>query len=200
MTDKKKSETSPNKQFTNHIVINDNEMKNARWYVVHAYSGYENKVATALKQRVEAMNLTDYVLEILIPTQNKIKVNQGKRHETKEKLFPGYLLIKMVLTDEAWLAVRTTSGVTSFIGAGNKPTPISKQEVEGIQKFMQQDAPKFQSKFEVGETVKIIEGPFNDFLGNIESIDEEKGKVRVLVSIFDRETPVELDFLQIESI
>lgn len=184
----------------NHIIINKSTDKRARWYVVHTYSGHENKVATALKQRVESMDLIDYILEVLIPTQNKIKIQQGKKHEHTEKIFPGYILVKMILTDESWLTVRTTPGVTTFIGVGNKPTPISEKEVGAIQKFMKQDAPKYQATFTVGEAVKIIEGPFTDFLGNVDSIDDARGKVKVLVSIFGRETPVELDFLQVAKI
>lgn len=185
---------------SNHLVINKVDNPEAKWYVVHTYSGHENKVATALKQRVESMDLTDYILELLIPTENKIRVSKGKKQELAEKIFPGYLLVKMVLTDQAWLTVRTTAGVTSFVGMGNKPTPISKKEVEAIKKFMKQEAPKYKATFSAGEAVKIVDGPFKDFLGNIESIDQEKGKIRVLISIFGRETPMELDFLQVEKI
>lgn len=185
---------------SNHIIIKQSEDPKAKWYVVHAYSGHENKVATALKQRVESMDLTDYVLEILIPTENKIRVSKGKKLETKEKILPGYIFVRMILTDQAWLTVRTTAGVTSFVGIGNKPTPISNQEVEAFKKFMQQKAPKYKAAFSTGEAIKIVDGPFKEFLGNIESIDQDKGKVRVLVSIFGRETPVELDFLQVEKI
>lgn len=184
----------------NHVIIQESTDPRSRWYVVHTYSGHENKVATALKQRVESMELTDYVHEVLIPTQNRIKIAKGKKLEQAEKIFPGYILVKMIMNDDSWLIVRTTPGITSFIGVGSKPTPISEKEVEAIQKYMKQDAPKYQATFSVGEAVKIIEGPFADFLGNVESIDEDKGKVKVLVSIFGRETPVELDFLQVSKI
>jgi len=184
----------------NHVVISQSEDSRARWYVVHTYSGHENKVAAALKQRVESMDQTDLIFEILIPTQNKIKISKGKKQTIAEKIFPGYIIVKMVLTDDSWLTVRTTSGVTAFIGIGNKPTPISEKEVEVIMKFMQQAAPKYKATFSSGEAVKIVDGPFNDFLGTVESIDPEKGKVKVLVSIFGRETPVELDFLQVAKI
>ena len=170
---------------------------NAKWYVVHTYSGHENKVATNLKQRIETMKLELKIFDIVVPTRNVVNVRHGKKEEVKEKLFPGYILVKMVLDDETWLAVRTTQGVTAFVGAGNKPTPISEQEVAAIMKFMQMEAPKYKASFSVGEAVKIVDGPFADFLGSIDSIDEEKGKVKVLVSIFGRETPVELDFLQV---
>jgi transcription termination/antitermination protein NusG len=170
---------------------------NARWYVVHTYSGHENKVATNLRQRIETMKLVGKIFDIVVPTRNIVTVKHGKKEEQKEKIFPGYMIVKMVLDDESWLAVRTTQGVTAFVGAGNKPTPISETEVATILKFMQQEAPKYKTTFSVGEAVKIVDGPFSDFLGTIDSIDEEKGKVKVLVSIFGRETPVELDFLQV---
>ncbi len=146
------------------------------------------------------MNLTDYVFEVLIPTQNKIQIKKGQKFKIKEKLFPGYILVKMILTDDSWLAVRTTQGVTGFVGIGNKPTPLPKNEVTNIMKFMKMEAPKYKTAFSLGEAVKIIEGPFADFLGSVESIDSTKGKVKVLVSIFGRETPVELDFLQVQKI
>src|SRR3989338_1978331 len=171
-----------------------------RWYVVHTYSGHENKVAANLKQRVETQKLTHKIFDIVVPTRNIVKVSHGKKEEIKEKIFPGYILVKMVLDDDSGLAVRTTQGVTAFVGTGNKPTPISDREVDAIRKFMAMEAPKYKASFSVSEAVKIVDGPFADFLGSIESIDEEKGKVKVLVSIFGRETPVELDFLQVSKI
>ncbi len=187
---------------TNHLIINDKPecQSKANWYVVHTYSGHEHKVASALEQRANSMNLTDYILEVLIPTQNKIQIKKGEKHAIKEKLFPGYLLVKLVLSDDSWLAVRTTQGVTGFVGTGNKPTPLPKSEVDNIMKFMTMEAPKYKASFSIGEAVKIIEGPFADFLGSVDSIDDAKGKVKVLVSIFGRETPVELDFLQVQKI
>lgn len=172
----------------------------ALWYVVHTYSGHENKVATTLKQRVETMRLKDKIFDIVVPTRNIVTVRHGKKEETTEKIFPGYILVKMVLDDESWLAVRTTSGVTAFVGTGNKPTPISEQEVAAILKFMKMEAPKYRTSFSVGEAVKIVDGPFADFLGTVNEIDDEKGLIKVLVSIFGRETPVELDFLQIKKL
>lgn len=168
-----------------------------RWFVVHTYSGHENKVAEGLKQRIESMDLGGKIFDIIVPTRQTITVKAGKKQEIEEKIFPGYILVKMDLDDDSWLAVRTTQGVTAFVGAGNKPTPISDKEVQVIMKFMKLEAPKYKSAFTVGEAVKIIDGPFADFLGSVESIDEEKGKIKVLVSIFGRETPVELDFLQV---
>ena len=171
-----------------------------KWYIIHTYAGHENKVERSLKQRVESMKFTDRVFDIIVPTRNTIKVSQGKKETVKEKIFPGYVLVKMILDDETWIMVRSTPGVTSFIGAGNKPTPISDKEVEAIQKFMKMEEPMYKVQFSVGEAVKITDGPFAEFLGTIESLDEARGKVKVLVSIFGRETPVELDFLQVKKI
>lgn len=182
-----------------HFVITD-DPKKGHWYVVHTYSGHESKVAQQLTQRVQSMGLEGKIHEILIPTQDKILIKQGKKSTIKEHVFPGYMLVKMVLTDDAWLAVRTTQGVTGFIGVGNKPTPLPPQEVASIKKFVKQAAPKFKTSFNQGEAVKIVDGPFTDFLGQIDTIDEAKGKATVLVSIFGRETPVELDFLQIAKV
>lgn len=189
---KKKDKSSPH-----HIVITETDSPKSRWYVVHTYSGHETKVATQLSQRVESMGLESKVHEILVPTQDKILIKQGKKSTVKSQMFPGYMLVKMDLTDDAWLCVRTTQGVTGFIGMGSKPTPLSPEEMQGIERYSKQAAPKFKSSFTQGEAVKIVDGPFVDFLGQIESIDEDRGKVRVLVSIFGRETPVDLDFLQI---
>ena len=183
-----------------HIIIKKSDNPNARWYVVHAYSGREAQVAQQLRQRVESMGLEDQILEILIPTQEKIEIRSGQKQKVKEKIFPGYLLVKMVLNDNSWLTVRTTNGITGFVGVGNKPTPLEESEVKAIQDFIKLAAPKFKAKFSVGEAVKITDGLFADSLGTIESIDEEKGKVRVLVNMFDREIPVELSFLQVSKI
>lgn len=169
----------------------------ALWYVVHVKTGYEGRVKEALLQRIKSLSVEDKIFDIVIPVRDIVAVKKGKKTKVQEKVFPGYVLVRMILNDDSWLVVRTTEGVTGFVGAGLKPTPISNKEVEAIMKFVNQEQPKFRSKFSVGEAVKIVEGPFADFLGTIEAIDEEKGKVRVLVSIFDRETPVELDFLQV---
>jgi len=169
----------------------------AKWYIVHTYSGHENKVARSLHQRIQSLGFENRIFETIVPTRNTIKVSGGKKETVKEKIFPGYVLIRMILDDETWLLVRTTQGVTAFIGAGNKPTPISEKEVEAIQKFMKQEQPLYKAAFTKGEAVKIVDGPFADFLGTVDEIDETKGKLKVLVSIFGRETPVELDFLQV---
>ncbi len=169
----------------------------AKWYVIHTQTGYEAKVEQSLKQRIVSLGVADRIFEVVIPTREVVVVKKGKKSKVTEKVFPGYVLVKMILDDDSWLVVRTTEGVTGFVGAGLKPTPISDKEVDAIMKFVKQEQPKFKAKFSVGEAVKIIEGPFSDFLGTIETIDEQRGKVKVLVSIFDRETPVELDFLQV---
>ncbi len=188
------------KSIPGHMVINTEPNDLARWYVVHTYSGHEARVAETLRQRVATLGQTDKVFELLIPTQDKIHIKHGKKYSLKEKIFPGYLLIKMVVDDDSWLVVRTTQGITGFVGVGNKPTPLTLPEVEAIMQFAQLGAPKFKTNFSVGEAVKITDGPFSDFLGSIETIDEAHGKLKVLVSIFGRETPVELDFLQVKKI
>jgi len=170
------------------------------WYVIHTYSGHEQKVSHALKQRIESMKLQNKIFDIIIPIRKAVTVKKGKKEEVREKIFPGYILLKMLLDDNSWLAVRTTPGVTGFVGMANKPTPISEKEVEAIIKFVRLEAPKYKATFSIGEAVKIIDGPFADFLGAVDSIDEAKGKVKVLVSIFGRETPVELDFLQVSKL
>jgi len=168
-----------------------------KWYVIHIQTSYEGRVKQALEQRVKSLGVEDKIFDIVIPTREIIVVKKGKKTKAIEKVFPGYILLKMILNDDSWLVVRTTEGVTGFVGAGLKPTPISNREVEAIMKVVTQEQPKFKTKFSTGEAVKITEGPFADFLGTVEAIDEERGKVKVLVSIFDRETPVELDFLQV---
>ncbi|OGM05638.1 transcription termination/antitermination protein NusG [Candidatus Woesebacteria bacterium RIFCSPHIGHO2_01_FULL_39_32] len=180
--------------------MNKTEDTAAKWYVVHTTSGHEARVAETLRQRVETMGMNDKVFELLVPTQDRVVIRSGKKATIKEKIFPGYMLIKMILDDPTWLAVRTTPGITGFVGAGRTPTPLSGAEVSNIQKFVSAPAKRFKTRFTVSEAVKITDGPFSDFLGTIDEIDEEKGKVKVLVSIFGRETPVELDLLQIAKV
>lgn len=187
-------------QTPNLIKISDAQNRKARWYVVHTYSGHENKVAETLKQRAETLNLLDKILGVLIPTQEKIQIKRGQRKTVNEKIFPGYMLVHMQLTDDSWLAVRTTQGVTGFVGVGNKPTALPKHEVEAIKKYMKQAAPQFKADYVEGEAVRITDGPFAEFLGTVNSIDEAKGKVEVLVNIFGRETPVEIDLLQVKKV
>lgn len=174
--------------------------ENQKWYVVHVNSGHEAKVAETLKQRVQAMGLEDKITEVLIPTQDKVTVSRGKRKTIKERLFPGYVLIKMNLDDLSWYAVRSTSGVTSFVGTGGRPTPLPETEIASLMEFVKMGAPKFEVRFKPGDSVNIIDGPFADFLGQIQEVNSEKGRVKVLVSVFGRETPMDLDFVQVAPI
>lgn len=168
-----------------------------KWYVVHAQSGFEAKAKEGLEQRVQTLGMADRIFEIVIPMRDVMTIKKSQKKMIKEKVFPGYILIRMVLDDESWLVVRTTQGITGFVGAGTKPTAITEKEVEAIRKFVEQKEPTFKTKFSVGMPVKITDGPLSDSFATIDSIDETKGKVRVLVDIFQRETVVELDFLQI---
>ena len=188
------------RKIPGHIIINKDQNDKALWYVVHTTSGHEARVAETLRQRVETMSLHEKIYELLVPTQDRVIIRGGKKATVKEKIFPGYLLVRMVMDDASWLAVRTTPGITGFVGAGKAPTPLSQQEVSNIEKFVSSPAKRFKTRFSKGEAVKITDGPFSDFLGTIDDIDEEKGKVKVLVSIFGRETPVELDLLQIAKV
>ena len=168
------------------------------WYVIHCYSGYENKVRHNLEQRIETMGMKDKVFDVVVPTEEEIEVEDGKRRTVERHIFPGYVLVNMVLTEESWFVVRNTPGVTGFVGMGQLPTPLRPEEVSQIIKRMEADSPTVKVSFKVGERVRIVDGPFNDFRGIVSEIDMEKNKVRVMVSFFGRETPVELDFLQVE--
>ncbi len=171
-----------------------------RWYVLHTYSGYEENVAHNLRQRIESMDMGDKIFNILIPKEKKIKIKNGKRKIIEEKIFPGYVLVEMIVTDESWYVVRNTPNVTGFVGTGTIPTPISEKEIKALQKRMGVEEPKFKIDVSVGSPVRIVDGPFKNLEGKVTNIDEDKGKVKVLVSMFGRETPVELDFLQIKKI
>ena len=171
-----------------------------RWYVLHTYSGYEENVSHNLKQRIESMDMEDKIFNILIPTERKIKIKNGKRKVIEEKIFPGYVLVEMIVNDDSWYVVRNTPNVTGFVGTGTIPTPIAEKEVKELQKRMGVEEPKFKIDVSVGSPVRITDGPFKNLEGKITNIDEEKGKIKVLVSMFGRETPVELDFLQIKKI
>jgi len=171
-----------------------------RWYVVHTYSGYEENVADNLKQRIESMGMEDKIFNILIPKEKKIKIKNGKRKVLEEKIFPGYVLVEMIVNDDSWYVVRNTPNVTGFIGTGTIPTPIGDAEVKSLQKRMGVEEPKFTIDVSEGSPVKITDGPFKNLEGKVTSVDDAKGKVKVLVSMFGRETPVELDFLQIKKI
>lgn len=170
------------------------------WYTVHTYSGYENAVARNLKQRIESLGMQDKIFDVIIPTEKKIKVTGGKRQTVEDKIYPGYILVDMVVDDDSWYVVRNTPRVTGFVGAGTTPVPLSQAEVDVLFKRMSTDTAKHKVDFAVGEPVIVADGPFKDLEGRIGEIDDEKGKVKVLVSMFGRETPVELDFLQIRKI
>ncbi|MBI5230186.1 MAG: transcription termination/antitermination protein NusG [Candidatus Magasanikbacteria bacterium] len=171
-----------------------------RWYVLHTYSGYEENVSKNLKQRIESFDMGDKIFNIMIPTEKKIKIKNGKRRIVTEKIFPGYVLVEMLVTDDSWYVVRNTPNVTGFVGSGTTPTPIDEEEVRVLQKRMGIEEPKFTIDVEVGAPVRIVDGPFKNFEGKIDAIDDGRGKVKVLVSMFGRETPVELDFLQVKKI
>lgn len=170
------------------------------WYVVHCYSGYENKVRHNLEQRIESMGMKDKIFDVIIPTQEEIEIKDGKRRSVEKHIFPGYVLVNMILTEESWYVVRNTPGVTGFVGMGDEPTPLRPEEVAQILRRMESDAPQIKVDFRVGEKVRIVDGPFADFHGTVAEIDAPRTKVRVMVNFFGRETPVELDFLQVERI
>ncbi len=168
------------------------------WYVVHCYSGYENKVRHNLEQRIESMGMKDRIFDVVVPTEEEIEVKEGKRRTVERRVFPGYILVNMIMSEESWYVVRNTPGVTGFVGMGTQPTPLRPEEVAQIIKRMEAEAPHIKVTFRSGERVRIVDGPFNDFRGTVAEIDMEKAKVRVMVNFFGRETPVELDFLQVE--
>ena len=170
------------------------------WYVIHTYSGYENKVRQNLMHRIETMEMQDQIFRVIVPTEEEIEIKNGQRRTVHKKVFPGYVLVQMRMNDNSWYVVRNTPGVTSFVGHGNRPTPLDDNEVKAILKQMEEEAPKVRVSYQVGQAVKITDGPFTDFEGIVDAIDHERGRVRVLVSFFGREAPVELDFLQIDKL
>jgi len=174
------------------------EQEGGGWYVVHSYSGYENKVKKNLESRIESMGMQDYIFQVVVPSEEVVELRDGSRRTVERRIFPGYILVDMIMTDESWFVVRNTPGVTGFVGSGGQPIPLREEEAEGILKRMEEDAPKVEVSFRVGDAVRIVDGPFTDFLGTVDHLNVDKGKVRILVSFFGRETPVELDFLQVE--
>ncbi len=168
------------------------------WYVLHTYSGYEDNVARNLRQRIESMGMEDKIFQVIVPREKKIRVKNGKRQTIEERLFPGYVLVQMIVTEDSWYVVRNTPNVTGFVGSGTTPTPVSQEEVDRLLKRMGEDEPKYKIDVTEGDPVKIMDGPFKDFEGKISEINEAKGTVKVLVNVFGRETPVELDFLQVK--
>jgi len=187
--------TSSNESGENVEIPVDEEKQ---WYVIHCYSGYENKVRHAIEQRIATMGMQDKIFDVVVPTEEEIEVREGKRKTVERRVFPGYILVQMKMDEDSWYVVRNTPGVTGFVGMGNEPTPLRPEEVNQIMRRMEQEAPKVKVTFKPGQRVRIIDGPFNDFMGTVGDIDMEKAKVRVMVSFFGRETPVELDFLQVE--
>jgi transcription termination/antitermination protein NusG len=167
------------------------------WYVIHTYSGYENKVKQNLMHRIETMEMQEQIFRVIVPTEEEIEIKNGQRRTVHKKVFPGYVLVQMRMNDNSWYVVRNTPGVTSFVGHGNRPTPLEESEVKAILKQMEEEAPKVRVSYQVGQAIKITDGPFTDFEGIVDAIDHERGRVRVLVSFFGREAPVELDFLQV---
>jgi transcriptional antiterminator NusG len=169
-----------------------------RWFAIHTYSGYEENVSENLTQRIETMDMEDKIFHVLVPKEKKIKIKNGKRKTVEEKIFPGYVLVEMIVTDDSWYVVRNTPNVTGFIGTGTTPTPIAEEEMAALQKRMGVEEPKYKLDVQKGDSVQITDGPFKNQEGKVSDLDEERGKVKVLVNLFGRETPVELDFLQIK--
>jgi len=170
------------------------------WYVLHTYSGYEDAVAKSLKQRIESLGMEDKIFDVIVPKEKKIKIKNNKRKTVEEKIYPGYVLVQMIVTDDSWYVVRNTPNVTGFVGAGTTPVPVSKGEIEVLKKRMGVETPQYKIDVKIGDTVKITDGLFKDYDGKVSEIDQEKGKVKVLVNMFGRDTPVELDSLQIKKI
>ncbi len=171
-----------------------------RWYVLHTYSGYEDNVKRNLEQRIESMDMQDKIFQVLVPTENKIKIKAGKRHVVREKIFPGYVLVQMIVDDASWYVVRNTPNVTGFIGSGTLPIPLGESEIKDLQQRMGVKEPKYKINVTVGTPVRITDGPFKNTEGRVSEVDEARGKIKVMVQMFGRETPVELDFLQIKKI
>ncbi|MFA6963572.1 MAG: transcription termination/antitermination protein NusG [Patescibacteria group bacterium] len=191
----KVDESAESKQF---LTLKQTGERN--WYVIHTYSGYEEQVADSLKQRIESMNMEDKIFDVIVPKEKQIEIKNGKRKTVEKKIFPGYVLVDMIVTDDSWYVVRNTPNVTGFIGFGVRPTPMSKEEIDRIKKRMGVEEPKYQIDFRVNDLVKITDGALKGFEGKIEEIDQNKGKIKVLVNMFGRETPVNLDFLQVVKI
>ncbi len=178
----------------------EEEGEEGDWYVVHSYSGYENKVKKNLEHRIKSMGMEGLIKGVVVPTEEEVELRDGQRRTTERRVFPGYILVKMIMTDDSWYVVRNTPGVTGFVGMGNKPTALRPEEVDKIMKRMEAAAPKVKVSFRPGQKVRIVDGPFADFMGTVDELNLDKGKVRILVSFFGRETPVELDFLQVEKV
>jgi transcriptional antiterminator NusG len=185
------------KHYPGKVAVKENEKQ---WYVVHTYSGYEERVKKNLEQRIKTMDSGDEVFQVIVPTEDEIEVKNGQRRTVVKKILPGYVLVQMKMSDQSWNVVRNTPGVTGFVGTGNKPTPLREDEVIQILKQMEAEAPRVKIGFRKGQSIRVTDGPFIDFVGVVDDISSEKGKVKVLLSLFGRETPVELDFLQVEKL
>jgi transcription termination/antitermination protein NusG len=168
------------------------------WYVIHTYAGYEDQVAQSLRQRIESLNMADKIFDVMVPNEKQIEIKNGKRRVVEKKIFPGYVMVDMIVTDDSWYVVRNTPNVTGFIGFGVRPTPMSQTEVDNIRKRMGQDEPKYNIEMQVGDLVQITDGALKGFEAKVDDVDIEKGKIKVLVSMFGRETPVTLDYLQLK--
>jgi transcriptional antiterminator NusG len=171
-----------------------------RWYVIHTYSGYEDAVAKNLKQRIESLGMEDKIFNVIVPKEKKIKIKNGKRKTVEEKVYPGYVLVEMIVTDASWYVVRNTPRVTGFLGAGTTPIPVSQSDIDELMKKTEAEEPQFKIDFEIGSSIKITDGPFKGFEGRVSEIDQARGKIKVLVNMFGRDTPVELDSLQIKKL
>lgn len=171
-----------------------------QWFVVHCYSGYENKVRDAIQQRIETMGMRDRIFDVIIPTEEEIEVKDGKRRTVERRMYPGYVLVEMILDEESWFVVRNTPGVTGFVGMGDEPAPLRESEVRQILKRMESEQPSIRYDFKIGQKVRIIDGPFNDFIGSVSDINPSRNTVRVMVSFFGRETPVDIGFLGVEKV
>lgn len=181
-------------------VVGSLDVMEKKWYVVHTYSGYENKVKANLEKRVESMSMQDKIFRVVVPTEEELEIKDGKKKITKRKIFPGYVMVEMIMSDDSWYVVRNTPGVTGFVGSGSKPTPLQPNEVRVILRQMGIDEPRPKVEFSVGQSIRVVGGPFSGFIGVIQEINPDRGKLRVLVSMFGRDTPVELDFNQAEEL
>ncbi len=191
-----KAKPNPKAESTTQETPSEPKVNTAPWYAVHTYSGYEDKVSDNLRQRIASMGMQDKIFDVIVPKENQIEIKNGRRRIVERKIFPGYVLVQMDVAEDSWYVVRNTPSVTGFVGSGTTPTPISVAEMRQIQKRMGVEEPKYKIDFQLGETVSITDGPFKGFDGTVDEIDENKGKIKVLVNMFGRDTPVELDSLQ----
>jgi transcriptional antiterminator NusG len=197
-TEEEKIETDKLKQALKDRVLKQSGERN--WYVIHTYAGYEDQVADNLKQRIESLAMGDRIFDVIVPKEKQIEIKNGKRRTVEKRIFPGYVLVDMIVTDDTWYVVRNTPNVTGFIGFGVRPTPMTKEEIDRIKKRMGVEEPKFKIDLKIGELVRITDGALKNFEGKVEDIDHDRGKIKVSVNMFGRETPVNLDFLQVKKI